>query len=154
MRRFHVHVSVQDIEQSVRFYSAMFGAAPTIHKADYAKWMIDDPRVNFAISKRGVGVGINHLGLQFDSDAELAEHHAQIDAAGVAAHTERAAACCYVESDKHWIADPQGIAWEAFHTLNEIPVFGVDSGPKPPAPAARRIIPILPASGTTDCCKT
>jgi len=70
------------------------------------------------------------------------------------AHTERAAACCYVESDKHWITDPQGIAWEAFHTLNEIPVFGVDSGPKSPAPAARRIIPILPASGTKDCCKT
>ena len=126
MKRFHVHLSVPDLAASVRFYSGLFGAAPTVAKPDYAKWMLDDPRVNFAISARGAGTtGLNHLGFQVDSDDELAgvrERFAAADASTTVA--EAGAHCCYARSDKHWVQDPQGIAWEAFHTLEGIPVWG------------------------------
>lgn len=153
MRRFHVHVSVQDIQQSVGFYSVLFGCAPTVLKEDYAKWMLDDPRLNFAISKRGADIGINHLGLQFDDEAELASHGARIKSADAAVREEREAPCCYSESNKHWINDPQGIPWEAFHALRDIPVYGSDSGPQTPTPRGRRVIPIKTVSAE-QCCRT
>lgn len=124
MKRFHVHISVKDLQESVRFYSAMFGTEPTVRKHDYAKWMVEDPRLNFAISARGEAVGINHLGLQVDSEEELAELREQTARAEVVAFDQPNARCCYSHSDKYWTTDPQGVAWETFHTLESIPVFG------------------------------
>ncbi len=123
MKRFHVHVSVENLAESIRFYSTLFGAPPTVEKADYAKWMVEDPRLNFAVSKRGHAPGLNHLGLQVDSDAELAELRGAM-AAAVPVVDERGASCCYATSDKYWVTDPQGIAWETYHTLGDIPTFG------------------------------
>jgi lactoylglutathione lyase len=127
MKRFHVHLGVADLDQSIRFYSGLFGAAPTVRKDDYAKWMIEDPRVNFAISARGGEVGVNHLGLQAESADELAhirEHFAAADQASL--QDEPDASCCYAKSDKHWVTDPQGIAWEGYHTLGEVRYFDGD----------------------------
>ncbi|MET0230889.1 MAG: ArsI/CadI family heavy metal resistance metalloenzyme [Rhodanobacteraceae bacterium] len=137
MKRFHVHVSVSDLAKSIRFYSSVFGAPPAVEKADYAKWMLDDPRINFAISNRGVAPGVNHLGLQVDSPDELAALRARVANANIAADDEPAAECCYALSNKYWIEDPQGVAWETFHTLGDIPVFGKDHGtPETAAPSA------------------
>ena len=128
MKRFHVHLGVLDLPASIRFYSGLFGMAPTVRKDDYAKWMLDDPRVNFAISQRGRAAGLNHLGLQAESAEELAGIREQFDAADMAAAVaEPGALCCYAKSDKHWVTDPQGIAWEAFHTLDSIPLFGAET---------------------------
>ena len=127
MKRFHVHVAVNNLEQSTRFYSAMFGAAPTVQKPDYAKWMLDDPRINFAISERANAAGLNHLGFQADSDEELQEIHARLQDADTAITAEVGANCCYAKSDKYWVQDPSGIAWESFHSLDTIPVYGEDS---------------------------
>lgn len=131
MKRFHVHVSVTNLDESIRFYSGLFGAQPSVIKPDYAKWMLEDPRINFAIShnKCGSAPGINHLGLQVDSDAELVALDERFASAGLAAVQERGAQCCYAEGDKTWLQDPQGIAWEHFHTLATVPVFG-DRGPE------------------------
>jgi len=123
MKRFHVHVSVADLDGSIRFYSTLFGADPTVIKADYAKWLIEDPRVNFAISQRGGEAGVNHLGLQTDSDEELEVLHGQLQQADVTAQAEKNAACCYARSNKYWVTDPTGIAWETFHTLGGVPTF-------------------------------
>jgi catechol 2,3-dioxygenase-like lactoylglutathione lyase family enzyme len=128
MKRFHVHLGVADLEASIEFYSKLFGAEPAVRKDDYAKWMLDDPRVNFAISDRGARTGLNHLGLQVDSADELAAigaRFANADASTTVAETN--AHCCYAVSDKHWVQDPQGIPWEAFHSLDSIPVFGVEA---------------------------
>jgi len=127
MKRFHVHLGVADLDQSIRFYSGLFGAPPTVRKDDYAKWMIEDPRINFAISTRGDEVGVNHLGLQADSADELTgirEHFAAADQASL--QDEPGANCCYAKSDKHWVTDPQGIAWEGYHTLGEVRYFNSD----------------------------
>jgi catechol 2,3-dioxygenase-like lactoylglutathione lyase family enzyme len=124
MKHFHVHVSVQDMDASVRFYSTLFGVPPSVTKEDYAKWMLDDPRVNFAISRRGRAPGVNHLGLQVDSGTELAALEARLRAADAALETEHDVTCCYARSDKYWVEDPQGVAWETFHTLAEAPVYG------------------------------
>ena len=125
MKRFHVHLSVPDLAASIRFYSGMFGMPPTVEKTDYAKWMLDEPRVNFAISHRGAREGLNHLGLQADSADELADIRGRFEAAERGAVTDEPdAQCCYAVSDKHWVRDPQGIAWEAFHTLDSVPMFG------------------------------
>lgn len=124
MNRFHVHVAVDDLAQSTRFYSALFGTTPTVVKPDYAKWMLDDPRINFAISQRGAAAGVNHLGFQVESAEELAALRARVAAADIAAKDEPDANCCYATSNKYWVQDPQGIAWETFQTLGEIPVFG------------------------------
>jgi catechol 2,3-dioxygenase-like lactoylglutathione lyase family enzyme len=127
MKRFHVHLSVPDLPASIRFYSGLFGIAPTVQKPDYAKWMLDNPRVNFAISDRGRTAGLNHLGMQAESAAELAGIRTQFEAADATSTVDEPGAhCCYVKSDKHWVTDPQGIAWEAFHTLETIPLFGAD----------------------------
>ena len=123
MKRFHVHVAVADLAASVRFYSTLFGGAPTVRKDDYAKWQLDDPRVNFAISARGAVPGIDHLGLQTDNDEELGTLHAPLQAANVAAQAEHEVACCYARSNKYWVTDPTGIAWETFHTLGAVPTF-------------------------------
>ena len=125
MKRFHVHVSVSDLPESVRFYSTLFGAEPTVAKPDYAKWMLDDPRVNFAISSRAKAAGgIEHLGIQVENETELAEVYARLGKAGRPVIEEAEATCCYAESDKQWIADPEGIAWETFLTHGATTVYG------------------------------
>jgi catechol-2,3-dioxygenase len=126
MKRLHVHVAVHDLEQSIRFYKALFDAEPTVKKEDYAKWQLEDPRVNFAISKRGAKAGLDHLGIQVDEDAELGQLRAQLAQADVAIQDQKNATCCYAKSDKHWTLDPQGIAWESFHTLEAAPRYGED----------------------------
>ena len=124
MKRMHIHVAVADLGQSVTFYTRLFGSEPAVLKGDYAKWMVDDPRVNFAISARGIEPGIDHLGIQTESDDELESLRAQLERAGVGMVSQEATTCCYAESNKHWVSDPQGIAWETFHTLGEVPTFG------------------------------
>ena len=123
MKRFHVHAHVEDLQASVAFYSRLFAAEPARLEADYAKWMLDDPRLNFAISTRGGKVGVDHLGFQSDTESELAELKARAQSADMAVLQEGAVSCCYARSTKHWVVDPQGIAWEQFHTLANIPVF-------------------------------
>lgn len=135
MKRFHVHAHVDDLAASVAFYSKLFGAPPTRLEADYAKWMLEDPRLNFAISARGGAAGVDHLGFQTDTEDELAELKARADAADMAVLDEGSTTCCYARSDKHWVTDPQGIAWEHFHTLADIPVFSESSARVPTAAA-------------------
>ncbi|MDR6857305.1 ArsI/CadI family heavy metal resistance metalloenzyme [Variovorax guangxiensis] len=124
MKRFHVHAHVEDLKASIAFYSKLFAAEPTRVEADYAKWMLEDPRINFAISTRGGAPGIDHLGFQTDDADELAELKARAQAADMALLDQGETSCCYSRSEKHWVTDPQGIAWEHFHTLDSIPVFG------------------------------
>jgi len=124
MKRFHVHVSVQDLQEGIRFYSAMFGQEAAVVKDDYAKWMLDDPRINFAISTRAGKSGLDHLGVQVDSEEELSAVQAQLNRASSEVLEQRETACCYAESNKYWVQDPAGIAWETFHTLGTVPVFG------------------------------
>lgn len=128
MKRFHVHAHVEDLQASIAFYSGLFAAAPTRVESDYAKWMLEDPRVNFAISTRGGKPGVDHLGFQTDDAAELAELKGRAQAADMALLDEGETSCCYARSDKHWVVDPQGIAWEHFHTLDNIPVFNEAAG--------------------------
>lgn len=116
MKRFHVHVNVTDLDANIDFYSTLFGAAPAVRKPDYAKWMLDDPRVNFAISQRDRAAGVDHLGLQADDGAELEEIGARLAAADAVALAEHRTTCCYAHSDKYWAEDPQGVRWETFHT--------------------------------------
>jgi lactoylglutathione lyase len=123
MKRFHVHVAVDDLAKNIRFYSTVFAQEPTVVKEDYAKWMLEDPRVNFAISQRGSSAGINHLGLQVESDEELSEIHARLEKADGQIVSEEGVSCCYARSNKHWITDPQGIAWETFRSLGAVPLF-------------------------------
>ena len=124
MKRFHVHVAVSDLKQSIGFYSALFAAEPSVIKSDYAKWMLDDPRVNFAISTRGKQPGLDHLGIQAESDAELKEIYARLHQAGGEIIDQGQTACCYAKSEKSWIDDPAGIAWETFHTTGESIDYG------------------------------
>lgn len=123
MKRFHVHVHVTDLEKNIAFYSAMFEQQPARTEADYAKWMLSDPPVNFAISTRGNAPGVDHLGIQVDQAEELAALKASATRADMALLDEGPTTCCYARSDKYWVTDPQGIAWEQFHTLDSIPVF-------------------------------
>lgn len=139
MKRFHVHVAVDDLAASIRFYSTAFGVPPTVEKPDYAKWMLEDPRINFAISIRGRQAGIDHLGIQVDTEEELAALRAQVAKAEIAALDQPRAECCYALSDKYWTTDPQGIAWETYRTLGSVPVYGASS---------RRAA----ESGTAACC--
>lgn len=135
MKRFHVHLHVADLAQSMAFYSRLFGAAPVRQEADYAKWMLDAPALNFAISTRGSQPGLDHLGFQTDDRAELADMKAAAQAADLALLDEGQTSCCYARSEKHWITDPQGIAWEQFQTLEDIPVFSEAQTGKPRASA-------------------
>ena len=126
MKRFHIHISVDELDASVRFYAAVFGGPPTVLKSDYAKWMLENPRINFAISRTGRKPGVDYIGMQIDSDEELGSLHEQVTAAEIAAQEQPGAQCCYARSDKYWITDPQGLAWETFHTLESIPIYGSD----------------------------
>jgi predicted enzyme related to lactoylglutathione lyase len=128
MKRFHVHVAVDDLKQSISFYSALFAAAPSIIKTDYAKWMLDDPRVNFAISTRGRQAGLDHLGIQVESGDELKEIYARLHKAGSKIVEQGRTSCCYAKSEKSWIDDPAGISWETFHTSGESTDYGDGSG--------------------------
>ncbi len=130
MKRFHVHVSVLDIAQSVGFYSTLFGSAPTVQKDDYAKWMLDDPRINFAISNHGQAPGLDHLGLQVDNADELHTMTDTLQQADVAVTGMGAGTCCYAQSEKGWVHDPQGIAWESFVTTGASTTYGADRGLK------------------------
>lgn len=123
MKRFHVHLSVHDIDASVRFYSSLFAAEPTVHQSEYAKWMLEDPRVNFAISTRSGSPGIDHLGIQAENADELAELGVRLDRAGEAVVAEPGAECCHARSDKVWSQDPQGTRWETFHTMGSIATY-------------------------------
>ena len=123
MKRFHVHVAVPDLNDSIRFYSTMFGSEPAVVKSDYAKWMLDDPRVNFAISQRSTHSGINHLGLQVDSDDELQALHTRLRAAEANVSEEKNVSCCYARSAKYWVTDPAGVAWESFHNLGSVEFY-------------------------------
>ena len=129
MKRFHVHLHVDDLAASIAFYQRLFAAEPSRREADYAKWMLDDPRINFAISTRGSRPGVDHLGFQVDSAGELAALKSRAESAEIALLDEGATSCCYARSEKHWITDPQGVAWEHFHTLADIPLFSEPAGP-------------------------
>jgi catechol 2,3-dioxygenase-like lactoylglutathione lyase family enzyme len=167
MKRFHVHAHVEDLQASITFYSKLFGAEPARVESDYAKWMREDPRINFAISTRGGELGVDHLGIQTDSAEELAELKSRAEAADIALKDQGETTCCYARSEKHWVTDPQGIAWEHFHTLDNIPVFSEKQLPAaavsepgaccaPSAPAARpRGKPIgiaVAADKPSSCC--
>lgn len=137
MKRFHVHAHVEDLQASIAFYSKLFAAEPARVETDYAKWMIEDPRINFAISTRGGKPGVDHLGFQTDSDEELSELKARVQAADMALLDEGETTCCYARSEKHWVTDPQGIAWEHFRTLDSISTFSRAAVEKPSEAAAR-----------------
>jgi len=139
MKRLHVHVSVDDIATSIRFYNALFATEPSVVKPDYAKWMLEDPRVNFAISRRGGSSGIRHLGIQVEDAGELEEVYARLRRADRPVLDEGATTCCYAESEKSWIADPQGIQWETFLTTGASTTYGgdPDSVAAQPAEVAR-----------------
>ena len=130
MKRMHLHVSVPDLDQSIRFYAALFGAKPSVVKPDYAKWMLEDPRVNFAISQRKTASGVDHVGIQVESAAELAELASRLKAAGERTFDETAVNCCYANSDKSWVNDPAGVRWETFLTHGEATTYGKDPAPK------------------------
>jgi catechol 2,3-dioxygenase-like lactoylglutathione lyase family enzyme len=144
MNRFHVHVRVADLDQSIGFYSRLFGAEPSRHEADYAKWMLDDPRINFAISTRGGTPGLDHFGLQTDTAEELGALRERAESARLAMADAGETTCCYARSDKHWITDPQGLAWEHFHTLADVPTYA--------APAAKASACCAPTSSAGSCC--
>ena len=122
MKRMHIHVGVENLDRSIAFYSALFGAGPVKSEADYAKWMLEDPRVNFAISSRGGNTGIDHLGLQVDADDELEALRERLNSADLSVFDEGETVCCYARSNKSWVEDPSGIVWEAYHTMEDVQV--------------------------------
>jgi lactoylglutathione lyase len=139
MKRFHVHLHVDDLAKSIDFYSNLFAAAPARVEVDYAKWMLDDPRLNFAISTVGHGSGVDHLGIQAEDEVELAQLKARGEAADRTLFDEGQTVCCYARSEKHWVTDPQGVAWEHFQSLDTVPVYGKSRASAPPedhSPAA------------------
>ncbi len=123
----HIHVGVKNLKESISFYSKMFATEPTIEKTDYAKWQLEDPKINFAISARGAAEGLNHLGIQVEDAAELTDMKSRLDTLQAELVEEEGTACCYAKSDKYWVNDPSGIPWETFHTLDSIPVFNESS---------------------------
>ena len=148
MKRLHVHVSVKDLDASVRFYSQLFAADPTVHKPDYAKWMLDDPRVNFAISRRDGQPGVQHLGIQVEDRKELEEVYERLRRAERPVIEEGETTCCYAHSEKSWIDDPQGVQWEIFLTTGESTVYGTDEI-RPKAQKAAET-----ACGSPRCCSS
>ena len=142
MKRLHINLAVADLDRSVRFYASLFAGDPTVLKDDYAKWMLDDPRVNFSISTHGSSKGVDHLGIQVDDDEELKELSERLSAAGRAVVEQKDAECCYARGNKAWVTDPQGVAWESFATSGEIEIFGADS------------LNEMPEAVSTACCET
>lgn len=128
MKRMHIHVGVKNIEESIRFYSALFGAQPVKTKPDYAKWMLEDPRLNFAISTRAAHVGVDHLGIQVDDGVELNALRDQLAKASLTTYSDGETTCCYAKSEKSWVEDPSGIAWEAYHTMADAQIFSQAEG--------------------------
>ncbi|MEO8060277.1 MAG: ArsI/CadI family heavy metal resistance metalloenzyme [Burkholderiales bacterium] len=151
MKRFHLHMNVADLGSNIDFYSKLFAAAPSRVEADYAKWMLQDPPVNFAISTRGGNVGVDHLGFQTDDPAELVAMKQSAQAAELAMRDDGEGTCCYARSDKHWITDPQGVAWEQFHTLANIPVFSEQAAASSKACCAKPA-PGAKTSAAGACC--
>ena len=153
MKRLHVHVAVEDLAKSIGFYSTLFGAQPVVLKDDYAKWMLDDPRVNFAISDRSSLTGVDHLGIQVESGEELAELAGRLKAAGEVTRDQEATTCCYARSDKAWVNDPSGLRWETFHTVGEATSYGEDEpGGALAAPKAACRAPDTKAEAPTRAC--
>lgn len=154
MKRFHVHVHVGDLDSSVRFYSALFGVDPAVLKPDYAKWMLDDPFVNFAITSGASKPAIDHLGFQLESDADLATIGRRLVAAGQVVIKQDNATCCYAQGNKGWITDPSGVSWEAFHTFGESTVYGNDIAPGMAAsePQATESCCTPAPSSSSGCC--
>jgi catechol 2,3-dioxygenase-like lactoylglutathione lyase family enzyme len=146
MNRLHVHVAVSDLEKSIAFYSTLFDARPSVLKPDYAKWMLDDPRVNFAISQRGAASGVDHLGIQVESDADLGDVAQRLGAAGADVAEQHQASCCYAKSNKAWVKDPDGISWETFHTTGAATSYGEDTASKAARGAAKH------SAAETPCC--
>mgnify|MGYP003385919060 CR=1 FL=1 len=145
MKRLHVHVHVDELAKSVRFYAELFAAQPSVLKSDYAKWMLEDPRVNFAISARGDEKGLGHLGIQAETADELRQVYSRLDRAEGHIFEEGATTCCYAKSEKSWATDPTGIAWEIFHTTGESETFGA-------APAIKIDAPSKVATTSGSCC--
>jgi predicted enzyme related to lactoylglutathione lyase len=154
MKRMHVHVAVEDIANAIGFYSALFATPPAVVKSDYAKWMLDDPRVNFAISTRGREPGLDHLGIQVESQDELQEVYARLRTAGGAVVEQGQTACCYAKSEKSWIDDPAGIAWEAFFTTGESTHYGDGTGERGARIALEKACcaPQVDAPSPSACC--
>ena len=153
MKRFHVHVHVADLEASVRFYSTLFGEQPSVIKSDYAKWMLEDPRVNFAITSGASKPQIDHLGLQVESGEDLAVIASRLKAAGESVREQVNATCCYARGDKGWVNDPSGVSWETFHTFGESTVYGNDVQPRiESAPATESCCAPAAAAPATSCC--
>ncbi|HEX3860330.1 MAG TPA: ArsI/CadI family heavy metal resistance metalloenzyme [Stellaceae bacterium] len=157
MKRLHVHVNVEDLAQSIEFYSTLFAAEPTVLKDDYAKWMLEDPRVNFAISTAGGHAGISHLGIQAEDSGELAEVHDRLSRAERPIVEERGGTCCYARSDKQWVADPQGVPWETFLTHEPAAVYGNSGALTKLAaasggPSTRGCAPTEPSLAETQAC--
>jgi len=157
MKRFHVHVAVPDLEKSIRFYSTVFGAEPSVVKPDYAKWMLEDPRVNFAISQRDGAAGVNHLGFQVDDAGELDEIHGRLQRADAGVVEEKGVSCCYATSDKYWVTDPAGLAWETFRSLGTVPFYkgNAGTGEKSAACGGATVACCAPGESATDkaaCC--
>jgi predicted enzyme related to lactoylglutathione lyase len=154
MKRLHVHVAVEDLSQSIGFYSALFAAEPSVVKTDYAKWMLDDPRMNFAISARGRAPGLDHLGIQVEAKDELHEVYARLRQAGGRVIEQGETSCCYAKSEKSWIDDPSGIAWETFHTTGESITYGDGSGENEARTTGAKAccVPRAPASSSSACC--
>ena len=126
MKRLHVHIAVDDLDKSVSFYSTLFGTQPSVLKSDYAKWMLEDPKVNLAISQRNRAAGVDHLGIQVESDGELRELAARLKMAGEQTRDQEATTCCYAQSNKAWVNDPSGVRWETFFTFGEATAYGGD----------------------------
>ena len=152
MKRMHVNVSVKDLDASIEFYNSLFASVPAVIKTDYAKWMLDDPRINFAITTRGKQKGIDHLGIQVENNAELDEVYGRLQGAGAPVIEEGATTCCYAESQKNWIFDPEGIAWETFLTLGESPVYGSDLDKQDKTDAACCTPAHVPTRPASSCC--
>jgi catechol-2,3-dioxygenase len=124
MKRLHLHVGVNNLEESIRFYTSLFNSEPTKIKTDYAKWMLEDPYINFAISTRIGKVGLDHLGIQVDDQEQLDVIRKQLSSANISTHSDGDTTCCYARSEKSWVEDPNGIAWEAYHSMEDIQMFG------------------------------
>ena len=145
MKRLHLHVAVEDLDRSIGFYSTLFGVAPTVRKGDYAKWMLEDPRVNFAISSRSRDTGLDHVGIQTDGEDELSEITARLKAANAATLEEANTTCCYARSDKTWVVDPSGLRWETFVTHGDSTTYGA-------GPSFERIVAAPQSAATSSSC--